>query len=67
MLISDRGYDARDLAARLIGAPGFIKDCATTHQITAIQRNYFRQIGIWMISLIRDGRFLRSPRSVIDV
>jgi hypothetical protein len=25
------------------------------------------QIGIWMISLIRDGRFLRSPRSVIDV
>jgi len=47
--------------------PDFIEDCATTDQITAIQRNYFRQIGIWMISLIRDGRFLRSPRSVIDV
>jgi hypothetical protein len=26
--------------------PDFIEDCATTDQITAIQRNYFCQIGV---------------------
>jgi hypothetical protein len=62
MLPADRGYDARDLAARL-PVDGLISSKIAPPPIKSQQfdENYFRQIGIWMLlatSPICDRRLI---------